>query len=607
MILKYLITALCFFVVSFNSYSQEKIFNLEEIVVSSGRVPITFSNLSRNVKVLTFEEIKAIPVNNIVDLLKNVSGVDLRARGTEGAQADISIRGGSFEQTLVLINGVKIIDPQTGHHNLNLPIPLDNIERIEVLKGQGARIFGANAFSGAVNIITKKERADYIRTSFLGGKNGLFEYGLSSSLKTGFISNNFSYSKKKSDGYRHNTNYDMQSFSIGQNYSFGETQFDFLYGYIDKSFGANSFYSDRFPNQFERVLTRIANITAELPIENMIFSPKFYYRNSFDDFKLDYLRPGWNQNTHRTESFGGEVQASINTSIGTTYFGGEFGKDKIRSSNLGIHSRDKFGFYAEQIISPIHNVSISAGLFAYNYSSIGWKFWPGLDVSYNLNDEIKLFTSVGKAFRLPTFTELYYVSPANMGNPNLLYEKTTNYEIGFSHRHNYFEASGSIFLKEGTNLIDWVRAKPTDPWSVENVSNLSTVGTEVNIVLNTKKMISNSPITVINFSYVYLTSNRKVGSFESKYLLDHLRHQLNISLTNDLIFGIKQNWSLRYEERENITSHFIVDSQISKQIAMFDFFLRATNLFNKTYFDIPGVLLPGRWISAGMKFKIQKN
>ncbi len=577
---------------------------MDEIVVSSGRIPITFNNLSRSVKVLALEEIKSIPANNVVDLLKHISGVDLRTRGTEGAQADISIRGGSFEQTLVLIDGVKLINPQTGHHNLNIPVSLDNIERIEILKGQGARIFGANAFSGAVNIITRKDRTNSISASLIGGENGLYEYGLSGSIKTGSISNNISYSKKKSDGYRHNTNFNMQSFSIGQNYSLGENQFNFLYGYIDKSFGANSFYSDRFPNQYERILTRIVNITAEIPVWNMSLSPKLYYRNSFDDFKLDYLRPGWNQNIHRTESFGGEVQASFNTSIGTTYFGGEFGKDEIRSSNLGIHTRDKFGLYAEQKILPTSNISLSAGLFAYNYSSIGWKFWPGLDVSYNLNDETKIFASVGKAFRLPTFTELFYVSPANMGNPNLLYEQTTNYEIGFSYRQNYFAASGSIFQKEGTNLIDWVRAKPTDPWRVANVSNLSSVGTEINFELNTKKLLPSSPISTVNLSYVYLTSNRKAGSFESKYLLDHLRHQLNINFSNDLVFGIKQTWTLRYEERENVTSHFIVDSQISKQIALFDFFLRVTNLFNKSYYDIPGVILPGRWISAGMKFKI---
>lgn len=602
--MKYKIAVFCFFLASLNSFSQEKIYNMDEIVVSSGRVPITFNNLSRSVKVLTLEEIKSIPANNVVDLLKHISGVDLRTRGTEGAQADISIRGGSFEQTLVLIDGVKLINPQTGHHNLNIPVSIDNIERIEILKGQGARIFGANAFSGAVNIITRKDRTNSISASLIGGENGLYEYGLSGSIKTGSISNNISYSKKKSDGYRHNTNFNMQSFSIGQNYSLGENQFNFLYGYIDKSFGANSFYSDRFPNQYERTLTRIVNITAEIPVWNMSFSPKLYYRNSFDDFKLDYLRPGWNQNIHRTESFGGEVQASFNTSIGTTYFGGEFGKDEIRSSNLGIHSRDKFGLYAEQKILPTSNISLSAGLFAYNYSSIGWKFWPGLDVSYNLNDETKIFASVGKAFRLPTFTELFYVSPANMGNPNLLYEQTTNYEIGFSYRQNYLAASGSIFQKEGTNLIDWVRAKPTDPWRVANVSNLSSVGTEINVELNTKKLLPSSPISTVNLSYVYLTSNRKAGSFESKYLLDHLRHQLNISFSNDLVFGIKQTWTLRYEERENVTSHIIVDSQISKQIALFDFFLRVTNLFNKTYYDIPGVILPGRWISAGMKFKI---
>ncbi|OGU67209.1 MAG: hypothetical protein A2499_02240 [Stygiobacter sp. RIFOXYC12_FULL_38_8] len=584
--------------------AQEKTYKLNEIVISSGRIPISFSDLSRSVTVLTANEIKNIPANNIQDLLKFVSGVDLRARGTEGAQVDISIRGGSFEQTLVLIDGVRLSDPQTGHHNLNLPVALENIERIEVLKGQGARVFGANAFSGAVNIITKKEKRNSLALSTLGGQNRLYEISLSGSAQTGFLGNNFSYAKKKSDGYRHNTNFETNSFSLGQNFSLGENQFHLFFGYIDKNFGANSFYSNLFPNQFERTITRFANATAEIPVGQFQLSPKIYYRNNFDDYHLDYLRQDWNHNTHRTESFGAELQASFNTQFGTTYFGGEFGKDEIRSSNLGIHVRTKNGFYAEQLIHPVKDFSISAGLFAYNYSSIGWKVWPGFDISYSATDELKLFASVGKAFRLPTFTELYYASPANMGNPNLLYEQTTNYELGFAHTQNFLRTSGSIFLKEGKDLIDWVRAKPTNPWRVENVSNLSTLGAEVSFDFQLSRIIESFPITSINLSYTYLSSDRKTGNYESKYLLDHLRHQLIIGLTNVLPFGLTQNWMIRYEERENITSHLIVDSQISARIEMFDLFLRATNLFNTSYFDIPGVPLPGRWISAGVKFKI---
>lgn len=585
-------------------FAQEKTYRLDEIVVSSGRVPISFSDLSRSVSILTSQEIKNIPANNIQDLLKFVSGVDLRARGTEGAQADISIRGGSFEQTLVLIDGVRLSDPQTGHHNLNLPVTLGNIERIEVLKGQGARAFGANAFSGAVNIITKKEMRNSLALSALGGQNGLYEFSLGGSAQTGFIGNNFSYEKKKSDGYRHNTNFETNNFSLGQNFSLGENQFHLFYGYVDKNFGANSFYSNLFPNQFERTITRIANATAEIPVGSIQLSPKIFYRNNFDDFHLDYLRQDWNHNTHRTESFGAELQASLTTNFGTTYFGGEFGKDEIKSSNLGIHNRTKNGFYAEQLIHPAKDFSISAGLFAYNYSSIGWKVWPGLDVSYSAAEELKLFASVGKAFRLPTFTELYYVSPANMGNPNLLYEQTTNYEVGFVHIQNFLRTSGSVFLKEGKDLIDWVRAKPIDPWRVENVSNLSTLGAEVSFDFQLIRIIESFPVTNLNISYVYLTSDRKTGNYQSKYLLDHLRHQLIVGLTNKLPFGLNQSWMIRYEERENITSHLIVDSQISARVEMFDLFLRATNLFNTSYFDIPGVPLPGRWFSAGIKFRI---
>ena len=156
--MKYSNTIILLFFLSAVLAAQEKTYNLDEIVVSSGRTPVSISNLSRSISVLTYKDIRNIPANNLNDLLKYVGGIDIRARGTEGVQADIALRGGSFEETLILIDGVKISDPQTGHNSMNLPFSLDNIERIEVLKGEGGRIFGANAFSGAVKHNHKKRQ-----------------------------------------------------------------------------------------------------------------------------------------------------------------------------------------------------------------------------------------------------------------------------------------------------------------------------------------------------------------------------------------------------------------------------------------------------------------
>ena len=575
---------------------------MNEVVVSAARVPLTFSDLARTVIVLDQSTISAMSTDNIQDLLKYVGGVDLKLRGVEGVQGDISIRGGTSEQTLILIDGIKLSDPQTSHHNLNLPVTLENIERIEILKGHGSRIYGPNAFSGAVNIITKKERLPSLGISMLGGEHNLFETNFSASYPVGITNNTVSVSKKKSDGYTFNTAFDITNFFLQQSTELGGNNINVMFGYDDKKFGANSFYSNLFPNQWEHTTTKLLAGTADLQAGILILSPKVYWRRNDDDFFLDHNRPDWNRNIHQTNSYGGEIQSSVKSSIGTTTFGGEFAEDEIASTNIGDHTRTKGGFFAEQVIEPLKNFSSSFGIFAYNYSGIGWKFWPSIDAAYHLSDQAKIYGSIGRAFRMPTFTDLYYVSPANIGNPNLIYEETTNYELGFSFLESFIDAGMSVFLNDGHNLIDWVRNTDSAPWTVQNVANVKTYGVELNTTVDLRKLLENPILRTVGVSYTYLTANRQTGNYQSKYLLDHLNHQLIVNLTNTLPLGILQSWSFRYEDRQNYQSHFLLDTQLTKHFSDFELLFRANNLFNKTYSDFPGVLLPGRWLSVGLKY-----
>lgn len=585
-------------------HSQEKVYKLNEIVVTAGRTPITFSNLARVVTLLNSEDIKNLPIDNIQDLLQYVNAVDLKTRGTEGIQADAGIRGGTFEQTLIMIDGIKISDPQTGHHNLNIPLSLENVERIEVLKGQGSRIFGPNAFGGAINIITKKEKEPSLSLSALGGDHNLYDINLFSSYPISLLGNNFSFSKKKSDGYRENTNFDITNFSIGQSFSIDKNIVNLFFGYVDKKFGAYNFYSDRFPNQWEHTTTKLFNVSSEFGNANFNLSPKIYWRRNDDDYILDNKRPDWYHNIHKTYSYGAELQSSLKTNLGITTIGGEINKEEIKSSNLGSHTRTKGGIFAEQLLNTFKNLSISTGFFIYKYSNIGWKFWPGFDAAYKISQSAKVFASFGKAFRIPTFTELYYTSPANMGNPNLKHEETINYEIGFSLLQNYFELQASLFLKDGKNIIDWGRTSEDEPWKVENIADVETIGSEISCQIFPKKFFEIIPLNKIQINYTYLSMDRTTGKYESKYLLDHLRHQLLVNINHDLPFGLQQNWSLRYEDRINFDSYLIVDSQLSMQYNKLFIFLRATNLFNKSYWDFAGLPLPGRWLSAGIKYRI---
>ena len=216
---------------------------LGDVVVTAGRTPIEAQQAARIVSVITKSEIERSPAQNLTDLLRFVAGVDIRQRGAFGAQADISIRGGTYDQTLILLNGVNVTDPQTGHHNLNLPIDLESIERIEILQGPAAKSFGPNAFNGAINIITGNSKPNHIRVSGMFGQYGLYKAAGNISNTIGNFKRFISLNRMSSDGYIKNTDFSGTNIFYQAGYASKAGAFDFQTGYSKKDFGANSFYS----------------------------------------------------------------------------------------------------------------------------------------------------------------------------------------------------------------------------------------------------------------------------------------------------------------------------------------------------------------------------
>ncbi len=589
-----------------NAYSQDSSeYNMNEVVVTASRTPVSYSNLTRSVVVIDSEKISELPVSSVQDLLQYAAGVALEQRGVDGVQADVNIRGGNSEETLIMIDGVDVDDPQTGHHNLNLPVSLNDIDRIEILKGPASSIYGANAFSGVINIITKKGSDKALSLQTEGGQNAYYKGSVYAAYPVGIFNNHLFFSKKKSNGYMHDSDFDIVNFGYGSSINTEAGDINLYFGYNDKKFGANTFYTTYFSNQWEHTTTKLLSLTGNLGSSNFILSPKIYWRRNDDNYLLDYTNPPFYHNIHQTNVYGGELQASINSNFGTTSFGGNYTFDKIVSSNLGDHSRETKGFFAEQIFSPLHKLTVIVNAFDYDYPTLGWKFWPGLDLGYNISNSLRAFGSIGKAFRIPNYTELYYTSPGlSMGNPNLTNEETLDYEAGVNFNQYFFTSKLSFFRKEGKNLIDWVRFNPGEAWTATNISTLNTNGFELNFNLFTKELLSQFPINDINIDYTYLSSDKNTLQNNSQYLFEYLRHQLIVGIDNVWWYDIKQNWELRYEDRVNLQNYFLVDTKISRQIYDFEIFVNITNLFNKQYVEISGVQLPGRWITAGLEYSL---
>lgn len=579
-------------------------FKMEDVVVESMHQPVLYSDINRSVSIIDRDQFSNSGVNVPQDQLNYSGSVELSQRGGNGVQADAGIRGGSFEQTLIMLDGIKIIDPQTGHHNLNLPVSLNNLNRIEIVKGGSSSIHGANAFNGVINFRTLRNNKNSIIASIEGGQHGLFLGSFFGSYNLANLSNNFTFEKSQSDGYRENTEYDITNLSYGASLSGKNSLIDFYVGYSDKKFGANSFYTTAFPLQAEHTKTTFTKLSAEIGSDNFNSTIKGYWRNNRDEFVLDKTDPEFYKNNHKTDIFGGEVNFYISSFIGRTNVGGEYVYNKIESTNLGDHNRDRKGIYLEHGFKNFSNLNLTISGFAYNYSSIGWKIWPALEIGYKLSNSFSLFGNVGQAFRIPTYTELYYNDPISSGNPDLKYEEAVNYEMGMKCFNISFNASASIFRREGKNLIDWVRVSDDDPWQAMNITTINTNGVEFSISSNIKEIFTDQPFQTVKLQYTFLNSEQVDSDFDSRYSLKYLKHQAILTVSHTFYGNINFHWFFRYEDRLNVSDHFIADIKVNRSMSNFNIYIKATNLFDSPYYDIAGIPLPGRWIVGGVKFSI---
>ncbi len=580
---------------------QSQLYTMEPLIVTASKIPTTFLGTNRNILTIEKEEIKNSPANSVADLLKYITVVNLNQRGPEGVQSDVSVGGGTFEQTLILIDGIRVNDPQTAHHNLNLPIQTEDIERIEILKGPGARLYGAGAIAGVINIITKKAETKDLKIKAMGGDYKLLEGNLSFSQPLGISYNYISISGKRSDGYRHNTDFDIWNVFFKSSARYIKTKGDISLGYNDKDFGASYFYSDVYPNQREHTKTAFLNLGFGFEKINT----KIFWRRHKDDFILDYENPGFYRNYHTTYVYGVTFQSDISSAAGVTAVGLEFGEDKIRSTNLGNHSRTNSSFFLEHKLPTVKNVCIVFGSSLFYYSDWDWYFCPGADIGLKINNQTYLYASTESAFRIPSYTELYLVSPANIGNSSLQPESALSFETGIKKVQGSILVNINAFIRKEKNIIDWVRATPSDPWTATNAGEITIKGVDFNITYKPiVRMYKKFPIPSINLGYTFLKLNKAESPLQSKYLLNHPEHTFTFSADYDLTSSLKQIWKGRYEVLPDSENHFILDTSISFELKNAEFFIDITNLLNTEYTKVQWIPMPGRWAKAGIRVDI---
>ena len=603
--------------------------NLDEVIVSANRAQ-TEGNIT-NVQIISLEEIENAPVQTIEDLLEYAMNVDVRQRGGQGVQADISMRGGTFEQVLVMLNGIKLNDPQTGHHTMDLPVSLEQIERIEIITGGASRIFGNYAYTGAINIITKSEMANSFSIS--GGGNAFKSGGINYHTSTGNLKHNISVNQKESDGYTEGVDYKIKNYYYQAKTNIDGINALFNAGYTNKEFGAFSFYTPKYPNQFETTQTTFASL--QLRKEGKItLDNKISWKKHNDEFILFRENPSWYHNFHETNVFSMDMNVIQKTKTGTNVIGMEIRTDNIISNVLGNDLEspieiDTNNFYykganttttnlfIEKNIN-LKNLAISAGIMMNINSEYGNEYFPGIDMAYNFSNNIKLFTSYNKSMRTPNYTELYYLSPTNQGNINLKSEHSTNQELGLKWNGKSHKTTFTYYKREGENMIDWVLINGDSIWRTHNLSQLTTTGYELNSRIDINKMFNtNLPISTLNINYAVNESDTTSEGFQSAYVLDHLKSNLSFTASQNISEKIRIDWRASRQDREggyidfesgedvDYLPFWLISTRLScKVFNNSTIFLEINNLFDNEYVDFGNIPQPGRWMRAGVKITI---
>lgn len=588
---------------------------LSEVQIQQNRLHLPFSKQSRNIQIITSEDIQKLPGSSLNEILQFANGVDIRQRGPFGSQADISIDGGSFEQTIVLLNGVKMADPQTAHHALNLPIPIDAIERIEIIRGPASRIYGINSLTGAINIVTKTTTENslqahaYVGSSFQDNeeKANRKYYGAGGQIGGTWYREKhnhlFAYNYQKSSGQRYNTaSENNKLYYQGEYVPNSANQLNWAAGYIDNKFGANGFYSAPGDKEAEeKVETVFVSISSKHQLTpKLSLSPRISSRYNEDDYR--YFRTNYSKNRYRhyTNSWNVELNGLYNTSIGNIGMGYESRWESINSTSIGQHKRNNQGAYLEFQTEQIPRLMISTGAYINYNSDYGWEIFPGLDLGYDLSNSWKLILNAGTSQRIPSFTDLYLQQTGNVGNPDLKSENAYQIETGIKYLKNDLIAQLNIFTRDIHNFIDKARPSELENYSPYNMGKNKTKG--INTSLQYKFSPGLQTQYRINIGYNYLSPSFKKenDSWDSKYFLESLRHQAIANLTFQ-----HRDWSFttanRFQERISYKSYFLSDIKLAYQLRNIHLYIDAQNIFDVSYIESGAVPMPGRWYSIGVK------
>ncbi len=653
-----LYTLLVLKVLVFSSYivhsqTADSLVVLPNVTVYSSRLGLDTKQLGRNITIISGKDLSKYPVNSLDDILRFLPSVEVQSRGSFGTQADITMRGSTFNQVLILIDGMRVNDPLTGHFNGYIPITPAEIEQIEVVRGAGSALFGADAVGGIINIITKtfsqNSRPDGydVKATLAGGEYDLRHLNAGVYLKKqrfqiggGILINQSAGQllQLKTPNDQRRSDFSLKTYSLSAAYDFGQLSVSARAAIDDRDFNAQYYY------------TRSTLDLARETVKRDWYQGQLRYK--FNDRHTTELQVA-RQNNHDYYVFNANIPSILPNSNFSNYtnlqvnhyaklsdvfkltLGGQIDRRDLASTDRGDHQTGHWGIYGLSSYRPVPSLNVTGSLRLDNDSSYGTEISPQVNVSYQIGQFATLRGSFGKSIRAADFTERYTsnnlhapLTPLrNLGNPNLEAERAWNTELGADVQlGKYLVLKATAFNRDATNLIDYVKTNETQIWNNANLKkgsdyffaqNLAAVQTKgLELELWTKAKLTPKATFEAGVGYTWISSKNSQG-IVSQYLTNYagqLASGTVVLTTPYFNWSVSGLWKSRDAasaaaiNRELKTDYQVINTKIDVNVWKQKTYLlvQVQNLFNGDYADLLGVKMPDRWLSVGIRVAFMK-